>query len=191
MDGLWTVTSKSASQPRKSWISGYRGQDGAGYITSCPERQRTRTVRSVLAVTNQAQGACTKREGSGWGRVSPGVSIPGALMRSSGPRHLARCAPPAGRDHLVRSIVTGPDLVSLERGSPPKRRHRSGAWTGCGWTLRFRHRTSKVVDKALPESTAPHVLWSCPEGPRTTSDPVGACIDQSLAGCLHQVRWND
>lgn len=53
VDGLWTARLKSASEPRKSWISGYRAQDRARYITSCPERQRTRTVRSVLAVTTK------------------------------------------------------------------------------------------------------------------------------------------
>ena len=64
MDELWTTTSDSAPERAKSWISGYRGLVTAGYITSCPERQRTTNGQVSACSDHQAPGACIRCEGS-------------------------------------------------------------------------------------------------------------------------------
>ena len=195
VDGLWTVSLKSASEPRKSWISGYRGQDGAGYITSCPERQRTRTVRSVLAVTTKRRVLAPggrDREGERFLRAfrfrasrrrSPGGAgvpeAPGSRTPPPDPMRAAGWRDP-WRSCIVGGAAASPDPTwsrwSADR--PHQRLHRPAAWMGCGWTLAFRLRYMKLVDKALPELMPPEVMLVLSRG-AVNNWRSGRCLHRS------------
>ena len=89
--------------------------------------------------------------------------------RSPGLRHPTRCAPRA-RGTLAGGTLGGaassrdPTWSRWSADRPHQRLHRPAAWMGCGWTLAFRLRYVKLVDKALPELMPPEVMLVLPRG---------------------------
>lgn len=128
---------------------------------------------------HQAQGACTRREGSGRGAVSPGVFDSRASKRGiSAPRHPTRSAPPAGgplvelqrhptRPGLIGALIVSTNaLIGPQRGRAVDGPSDFDARGRNSWIRPFRSRRHG------------RYRWSCPEGPRTTKRS-GWCLHRS------------
>jgi hypothetical protein len=172
VDGPWTTLADSACEPRNSWTSGLGRPSPATYIRSCPKGPRDRKRRRrclhrrwrlrtrgsfgrfVVPVT-RGRRRLPPRPGQAGRSTTPAASFRSVQARRHDPGRRRGRGPSRPDDPRLGTNVQML-WITLGIARPPRR---------ISWTSGLGSRRARPYCR------------SCPKGPRTSSEPVGTCID--------------
>jgi hypothetical protein len=195
VDGPWTTLADSASEPRNSWTSGLGSPPPAPYCRSCPKGPRDRKRRRRCL-----HRRWRLRTRGSFGRFAVPVSLSPARPATivprcqsphppRRPRSALEAARPSRGAHVPghssnlmgRSPSPGAPGSSASAGIEPRRAPipPRGTIVHTLWiTLAIARPLRRISwTSGLGSARAAPYCRSCPKGPRTSSEPVGTCID--------------